>query len=148
MVPKATAFHPQNPMIDQRQVPSWFLEGYLALIANVEESLDPEERIRLLIFHHAELNYKLLGGGRCALCNSAVRHIISITIEKNGRETRHRCLCTRCLEGERALSQRVILRLGRAAVEYKPRPEGPLTKRWDEGQIESEIKSKAARQHS
>ena len=133
-------------MMDQRQVPSWFLQEYLALIANVDESLDPEERIRLLIFHHAELNYNLFGGNRCSLCNSAVRHIISVTIEKNGRETRHACLCTRCLEGERALSQRVILQLGRAAVEYKPRPEGSLTKRWDDEYVE--IKSKAARQHS
>ena len=135
-------------MIDQRQVPFWFLQDYLALVANVDESFDAEERIRLLIFHHAELNYKLFGGGRCSLCNSAVRHIISVAVEKNGRETRHQCLCTRCLVGERALSQRVILRLGRAAVEYKPRPEASIIKRWDESQVEIEIKSKAARQHS
>jgi hypothetical protein len=134
-------------MVDQRQVPSWFFEEYLALIANADESLDAGERVRLLISHHAELNYQLYGGGRCSLCNAAVRHIISVTIEKNGRETRHRCLCTRCLEGERAVSDRVVLRLGRAAVEYKLRLEA-ITKRWNEGQIQSEIKTKAARQHS
>jgi len=135
-------------MIAQRQVPAWFLQEYLALIANVDGSLNPEERIRLLIFQHAELNYQLFGGRRCSLCNSAVRHIVAVTIEKNGYETLHPCLCTRCLEGERALSERVVLRLGRAAVEYKPRPEGSFTKRWDDGQIETENKSKAARQHS
>ncbi|HEX7959895.1 MAG TPA: hypothetical protein VF493_08250 [Terriglobales bacterium] len=133
-------------MIDQRQVPAWFLQEYLALIANVDESLDPDERIRLLVFHHAELNYKLFGGARCSLCNSAVRHIVAVTIEKNGREARHQCLCTRCLEGERALSERVVLRFGRAAVEYKARPEASLAKRWDDGQMETEIKSKARQQ--
>ena len=135
-------------MIVQRQVPAWFLQEYLALIANVDESLDPEERIRLLVFQHAELNYKLFGGARCSLCNSAVRHIIAVTIEKNGSETHHACLCTRCLEGERALSEKVILRLGRAAVEYKARLEGPPMKRWDDGQIEAEPRSKSARQRS
>src|SRR3982751_5596219 len=117
-------------MVDQRLVPLWFFQEYLALVANFDESVDAEEHVRLLIFHHAELNYKLFGGGRCSLCNSAVRHIIGIIIGKNGRETRHQCLCTRCLEGERAVSERVVLRLGRAAVEYKPRPEGLITKRW------------------
>ena len=134
-------------MNDQRHVPAWFFEEYLALIANANESLDPEERVRLLIFHHAELNYQLSGGGRCSLCNAAVRHMILVTIEKNGRQSRHNCLCTRCLEGERAVSDRVVLSLGRAAVEYKPRPEA-ITKRWDEGHIETYLKSKAARQHS
>jgi hypothetical protein len=134
-------------MTDQRQVPSWFFEEYLALIANADEELDAEERVRQLISYHAELNYKLFGGGRCSLCNSAVRHIIWASIEKNGRATRHQCLCTRCLEGERAVADRVILSLGRAAVEYKPRPEG-ITKRWNERQIETGLRSKAARQQN
>jgi hypothetical protein len=145
--PQGHRFSPPNFMIDQRQVPLWFLQEYLALIANADESLDAEERVRLLIFHHAELNYKLFGGGRCSLCNSAVRHIILVATERNGRQTRHHCLCTRCLEGERAVSERVVLRLGRAAVEYKPRPEA-ITKRWNEGQIHTALRSKAARQHS
>ncbi len=134
-------------MTDQRQVPSWFLQEYLALIADADENLDAEERVRRLIFYHAELNYKLVGGSRCSLCNSAVRHIISVITEKNGRESRYDCLCTRCLEGERAVAQRVILTLGRAAVEYKPRPE-VITKRWNERQMESDFRSKAARQQS
>jgi hypothetical protein len=135
-------------MIDQRQVPAWFLQEYLALIANIDGSLDPEERIRLLLFHNAELNYKLFGGGRCSLCNSAVRHIVAVSVGKGGRETHHHCLCTRCLEGERALSEKVTLRLGRSTVEYKPRTDASLTKRWDESRIEADIKGKAARQQS
>jgi hypothetical protein len=145
MVPEATALLPPVFMVDQRQVPSWFFEEYLALIANADESLDADERLRLLISHHAELNYQLFGGSRCSLCNAAVRHLIVVITEKKRRETRYDCLCTRCLEGERAVSERVILKLGRAAVEYKPRP-GAITKRWTEGKID--LRSKAARQQN
>ena len=125
-------------------VPVWFVQEYLALISNAEK-LDREERLRLLIFHHAELNYKLLGGGKCSLCHSSVRHVVAITVEQKGREIHYDCLCTRCIEGERGSSERVILKLGRGVVEYKPKAQDSVAKPWDAG--ETQIKSKAARRH-
>jgi hypothetical protein len=116
-------------MDGQRPVPIWFLEQYLALVSN-SDGLGMKERLDQSIVHRAELNYRLHGGGRCALCHSSVRHVVGVTIEKNGRLIPYSCLCTRCMEGERATSERTILRLGRASLELTPRQPELTVKRW------------------
>src|SRR5262249_46115561 len=116
-------------MDGQRPVPIWFLEQYLALVSN-SDGLEMKERMDQAIVQRAELNYRLHGGGRCALCHSSVRHVVGVTIERNGCSIPYSCLCTRCLEGERAISERTVLRLGRACLELTPRQHERTAKRW------------------
>jgi len=127
-------------MDGQRPVPIWFLEQYLALVSN-NDGLETKERLVQAIVHRAELNYRLHGGGRCALCNSSVRHVVGVTIEKNGRSIPYSCLCTRCMEGERATSEKTVLRLGRASLELTPRQPELTAKRW----VQSESPIRALR---
>lgn len=93
------------------------LQEYLQTLADGEEL--PTRRKRNLLMSYAELQYKLHGGSRCAMCNTPVRHVLPVLAERtNGREIRYPCLCTRCLEAEKAVSKRVVLRIGEAIVEY------------------------------
>jgi hypothetical protein len=93
------------------------LQEYLEALASGEDV--PTRRKRKLLLSYAELRYKLHGGSRCAMCTTPVRHVVPVLVERaNGMEIRHSCLCTRCLEAERAVSKRVVLRIGEAAVEY------------------------------
>lgn len=138
MFPKL--FLAATTMDGQRPVPIWFLEQYLALVSNDDE-LEMKERVDHAIVHRAELNYRLHGGGRCALCHSSVRHVVDVTIERNGSSTHYSCLCTRCMEGERATSERTLLRLGRASLELTPRQPELTAKRW----VQSESQVRALR---
>lgn len=78
-----------------------------------------------LLRSYAELQYKLNGGGRCSMCRAHVRHVIPAHVEKpDGSTADYACLCTRCFEGERATCERLILQMGEAKVEYRPRDYG------------------------
>lgn len=93
------------------------LQEYLETLA--DESALPLRRKRDLLLSYAELRYKIGGGSHCAVCNTPVRHIVPVRVERwDGLETRYPCLCTRCLEAERAVSRRVVLRIGEASIEY------------------------------
>jgi hypothetical protein len=113
-----------------RRVPTEFLQQYLALVAG-EKKLDPDEQLRESLSHHAELNYKLNGGLKCPLCNAHVRHVISVEVQRGDEIRMFECLCTRCMEGERANADRVTLKLGRAIVELKKRAEPATPRRWE-----------------
>ena len=93
------------------------LQEYLEALAQSEDL--PTRRKRNLLLSYAELQYKLRGGSRCAVCNTPVRHVVPVLVERgNGMEVRYSCLCTRCLEAEKAVSRKVVLRIGQAVVEY------------------------------
>ncbi len=78
-----------------------------------------------LLRSYAELQFKLNGGGHCGMCNAHVRHVIPAHVESpSGATSDYSCLCTRCFEGERAVCERLILQLGEARVEYRPRDYG------------------------
>lgn len=114
-----------------RRLPTWLVEEYLAVLFGSED-LEPEVREREAIEHHAELNFRLNGGGKCAICRSHVRHVVQVTVRK-GRETQnYRCLCTRCLEGERSTADLVELSLGRATITYRHHAPEKTARRWDE----------------
>lgn len=114
-----------------RRLPSWLIEEYLAVLFGDEE-VDPEVRQRAAIEHHAELNFRVHGGGRCGICHSHVRHVVQVTVTKGDEVHVYRCLCTRCLEGERSSSERVTLTLGRSTVTYQPRTSDVPVRRWDD----------------
>lgn len=77
----------------------------------------------------AELEYQLRGGSVCSMCETAVRHIIPVLVDRyDGSRVQYRCLCRRCLEAEKAVSMMVTLRLGEACVIYTKERELPLKK--------------------
>jgi hypothetical protein len=77
-----------------------------------------------LLMARAELEYQLRGGSVCSMCETAVRHIIPVLVERrDGARVQYRCLCRRCLEAEKAVSLMVTLRLGEACVIYTREPE-------------------------
>lgn len=93
------------------------LQEYLEALAEGETL--PTRRQRNLLVSYAELLYKVRGGSRCAMCNTPVRHVVPVTVERgDGSTATYPCLCTRCLEAEKAVSLRVVLRIGEATVEH------------------------------
>jgi hypothetical protein len=107
------------------------VDEYLAVLFESEDA-NSELRHRETIEHHAELNYRLNGGGKCAICRSHVRHVVQVTIRKGRKVENYHCLCTRCLEGERSTADAVSLSLGRAVVTYQPRKTDAAPRRWDD----------------
>ena len=104
-------------MADLGKIYARALQEYLESLTQDEDV--PTRRKRNLLTAFAELQYTLRGGSHCAMCNTPVRHVIPVTAERaDGSETRYPCLCTRCLEAERAESKRLVLKIGEATVEY------------------------------
>ncbi|MBV9073878.1 MAG: hypothetical protein JOZ10_09620 [Acidobacteria bacterium] len=127
--------------MSSRRLPTWLIEDYLEVLFGSED-LDPEERQREAIEHHAELNYRLNGGGRCGICRSHVRHVVQVSVQKNRETQNYRCLCTRCLEGERSTADLVSLTLGKATITYQRRESDVKTKRWTGAELAQQLAAK------
>lgn len=104
-------------MKKKNSIPPKFFQEYLEALA-VEPS-EEQERARKLLTGYAELQYKLRGGSKCAVCHAHVRHVVPVHAEReDGTAMEFDCLCTRCLEAEKALSRVVTMRLGDAKLQY------------------------------
>lgn len=104
-------------MADPSRMYARALQEYLEILADVDQL--PSRRKRNLLLAYAELRYKLKGGSRCAVCNAPVRYVVPVRVERaDAAQLRYPCLCTRCLEAEKAVSKRVVLRIGEASIEY------------------------------
>jgi len=104
-------------MADLASIYARALDEYLETLARGEDL--PAKRKRDLLVSYAELRYKVQGGSRCAVCNAPVRHVVPVYVERsNGKRIEYPCLCTRCLEAEKAVAHRVVLRIGQATIEY------------------------------
>ena len=109
----------------QRPVPHNVLQEYLQALADCVND-GPSDRQQKILLSYAELQYQLHGGGRCSMCHASVRHVLPVTAEHtDGTIAEFGCLCTRCLEGERVVSNRVTLTIGRARLEYTTSYGGP-----------------------
>lgn len=109
----------------RKKIPERFLQEYLEVLAGAQAYQVSNLRNWDLLRSYAELRFKLNGGGRCAMCRAHVRHVIPAHVEMpDGSAQDHVCLCTRCFEGERAVCELLILQLGEARVEYRPRDYG------------------------
>ena len=94
------------------------LQAYLQALS--ENGKAPSGRRWRALQSYAELQYRRNGGGRCALCNTHVRHVVPVrATHLDGAAFEFRCLCTRCLEGEKAISRVVVLRLGDTILEFR-----------------------------
>ncbi len=114
---------------DDRVPPEAFQE-FLEAIAEAETS-DSTKRAKRLLQSYAELRFRMFGAGRCAVCHTTVRHVLPVrSTREDGTVTDYPCLCTRCMAAERATSQHVVVKVGRASVSYtggKQRPVGTAT---------------------
>jgi hypothetical protein len=112
----------------KRPIPASFLQEYLETMVSAQEFHVSNLRNWTLIQCYAELQYKLNGGMKCPMCKAHVRHVVPVRTEReDGTITEHPCLCTRCFEGERAVSKVVTLHLGAAEVQHFPRTYGQKT---------------------
>jgi hypothetical protein len=108
-----------------RPLPHNVLQEYLQALAD-GAAAGPSDRQQRILLSYAELQYQLHGGGRCSMCRASVRHVLPVTAEHtDGTIAEFGCLCTRCLEGERVVSNRVTLTIGRARLEYTTSCGGP-----------------------
>lgn len=61
-----------------------------------------------LLLTIAEIGYRLYGHTKCSMCRAPVRAAMrSVGIDGQGRTFTYRCLCRRCLEGEKAYCRRL-----------------------------------------
>jgi len=96
--------------------PELFQE-FLEVVAGVDHL--PPDKQRQLLASYAEVKYRLRGGSRCPLCRTPVRYVMPVyVIHIDGSERSYPCLCTRCFEGEKGLSSKVVVRLGPTSLVY------------------------------
>ena len=101
-----------------RNVPENVVQDYLESLADT--NVQPSKRVKKVLTSYAELRFRLNGGGKCNVCGASVRHIIPVKSEHiDGSTAEFACLCTRCMEAERAISERVTLTVGKAALVYE-----------------------------
>src|SRR4051812_43916803 len=87
------------------------LQEYLESLADDDDP--PLRRQRRLLMSYAEFLFKMRGGGKCAVCRASVRHVLPATVQgSDGVAEEYPCLCTRCIEAERAISKQVVLQVG------------------------------------
>lgn len=109
-------------------MPHNVLQEYLQALADGMHE-GPTARQERALFSYAELQYQLHGGSRCSMCRASVRHVLPVTVEHaNGIIAEYACLCTRCLQGERVVSDRVTLTIGNARLEYAAHEGEPETR--------------------
>lgn len=111
------------------EIPHRVLQQYLEALADpADRGITREERI-LLSF--AEVQFQIKGGSQCALCHAAVRLVLPVIAEHNdGSVGEYKCLCTRCLTAERAISTRVTIQGGKIRLEYGSYGQRPVTKKF------------------
>ena len=102
-----------------------YFQEYLEAVQKAQEFSVSNIRHWNMIQCYAELQFRLNGGSKCSICRATVRHVIPVTaVRPNGHEDDYKCLCIRCYEGERAVSEKMIMHIGEAHVEEGPRVYG------------------------
>lgn len=102
-----------------------YFQEYLEAVLQAQQFQVSNLRHWNVLQCYAEFQFRLNGGGKCAMCNATVRHVIPVTAErKDGHQDAFTCLCARCYEGERAASARMVMQIGEARVEEAPRVYG------------------------
>ena len=115
----------QNRSKTTGELAAEYFQEYLEAITRAQQFQVSNLRHWTLIQCYAELQFRLNGGGKCAICRATVRHVIPVTTERaDGHRDEYACLCTRCYEGERANSVRIVMHIGEAQVSETPREYG------------------------
>ena len=107
-------------------LPHHVLQEYLESLAEMEGP--PQKRLHKALESYAEVQFRVRGGGHCSICHAAVRHVLPIRAEHiDGTAGEYACLCTRCLQAERVLSNKVTVTVGKSVLEYGRKGEPPRT---------------------
>jgi hypothetical protein len=107
------------------RVPPEALQEYLQALFDANGD-DAEKRDERLLLSFAELQYRMNGSGRCAVCHTTVRHVLPVrSIHLDGSTVKYECLCMRCLTAERATSRQVELKIGNATICYRSEKHKP-----------------------
>lgn len=110
-------------MPDSANISPELFQEFLESLAGVED-LAPEHQ-RQLLMSYAEVKFRLRGGSRCPMCRTPVRHVMPVyAVHLDGSERSYPCLCTRCFEGEKGLSSKVVIRMGATSLIYLRDGEG------------------------
>lgn len=105
-------------MPNSANISQQLFQEFLENLAGVDE-LAPEKK-RQLLESYAEVKFRLRGGSRCPICKTPVRHVMPVyAVHLDGTERSYPCLCTRCFEGEKGLSSKVVVRLGATSLIYE-----------------------------
>jgi hypothetical protein len=103
-----------------KDVPRNVLQDYFESLADT--GVQSNKRLERILASYAEVQYRINGGGHCSVCRAAVRHVLPVRVEHaDGSIADFECLCTRCLQAERVLSERVTLTVGKAVLVYTPK---------------------------
>lgn len=96
------------------------MQEYLEALARCTDGAHTQEDKRILLRSFAELQFHLRGGQRCPVCNAHVRHVLPVASERHdGSQHTFECLCTRCFEGEKAVSKSISIRMGETIVYFE-----------------------------
>jgi hypothetical protein len=117
------------PVRRTKELPSNVLQEYFESLSDLARY--PDRKMEKVLESYSELLYRLNGGGKCSVCRAAVRHVIEVRVERtDGSVHNYECLCTRCLEAERAVSECVVLTIGKAVLEYPCGKGSPKTQKF------------------
>ena len=106
--------------IDQLPAAAAILQEYLTELAKILALPESRHKSIEILRAYAELRYRLVGGGHCAVCGTHVRHVLPITAERFDGETKEfDCMCTRCFEGERSVARRISVRAGNSCIDFR-----------------------------
>jgi hypothetical protein len=107
-----------------KQLIALYFQEYLEAVVAARQFQPSDLRHWEVLQSFAEFQFRLNGGSHCVLCKATVRHTIPVAAQrKYGHTDTYACLCSRCYEGERANSERMIMQIGEARVEESPRQE-------------------------
>jgi hypothetical protein len=111
----------KETMAPEYKINSLDLEEYFATLARCSETaMDDDTKLRELMRSYAELKFRVMGGGHCAVCRSHVRHVFPVIAEQSSGEVKELdCLCTRCFESEKSTAVRMVLVVGLNRVKVK-----------------------------
>jgi hypothetical protein len=106
----------------RKKLSAKLFQEVLETVARAQQSQVEGLRNADLLRCYAELQFRLNGSAHCSICRATVRHKVRVTVERSdGRVDQYECLCTRCYEGERAQSRKIVMQVGEARVEQGPR---------------------------
>ena len=93
------------------------MHDYLEALSRCQKDRNDERAKYDLMRAFAELQFCIHGGAKCGVCQSHVRHVISVSAERtDGSRRQYDCLCTRCFESERSVAKRIAVSLGDATI--------------------------------
>ena len=102
---------------EKKQERSSALQEYFSLLDSATS--DPQNRDIWLLRAWGVMHYIRGGAGECQHCRQPVRLAIPFTAERlTGETLEYSCLCPTCTFLELRQSQRIIMQVGDARVEY------------------------------